>query len=294
MLLVRNQLFKTILLLLLSTSQIAFGEEKDWNRWSVHNVESTDVVRYGPYNTILRTLIDNSTDIPSMRYSVLQGPKPFRYIETFINYLQNIPVSQLNSDEQYAYWLNLHNLGVIQLLVIENGLKSKMKKARGLPGAPGAQWAESRFTVEGQSLSLEEIEQKIIFTQWPNPQSLYGLSYGVRGSPAISKIAYTGKNVHARLQLMGKRFLKTDGILKIKKDKVTLSSLYVWNKATLFQNSDKAVFAHLEGLVTEGIARKLSRQLDIDKDKFSWRSVGISSRSALSNQPISNRRGGGS
>ena len=294
MLRIKKYLLNTVFLVFCLSAQVALGEEVDWNRWAAHNPESKEEVQYGPYNAILRTLIDKSTDIPSMRYSVLKKPKALRYVETFLKYLQDLPVSQLNSNEQYAYWLNLHNLGLVHLLVAENGLRGKMKKARGLPGAPGKQWAEARFTVEGQALSLEDIEQKIIFSQWPDPHSLYGLAYGVKGSPSISKIAFTGKNVHARLKLMGKAYLRTDDILKVKKGKVTLSSLYVWNRAVLFQDSDKAVFTHLQGLVSDGMARKLSRQSKIDRNKFSWRSVAINSRSAGPTQSVGNRVGGGS
>jgi hypothetical protein len=129
MLLLRSLLFKATFLLLLSISQVALSAEKDWNRWSINNAESKDEVQYGPYDTILRTLIEDSSEIPSMRYSVLQDPEPSRYLETYSHYLQNIPVSQLNRDEQYAYWINLHKLGVIQLLVSKNGLQSRMKKA---------------------------------------------------------------------------------------------------------------------------------------------------------------------
>ena len=293
-------LTKIISLILLSCGQFAFsgdngeenGGEVDWDRWAIHDPSSRGEIQYGPYNTILRTLIDNSTDITSMRYSLLKAPASLQYIETFFQYLQDIPVSQLNRDEQYAYWLNVHNLGLIELLVVKNGLRGKLKKARGLPGSPGLLWSETRFTIEGQALSLEDVEQKIIFRQWPDPHSLYGLSYGVKGSPPMSKIAFTGKNVHARLKLMGKYYLRTENILNIKKDKVTLSSLYVWNKSSLFQNSDKEIFSHLQGLVSKGMARKLSRQVDIDREKFSWRSVSISQKRATGSQSIGARPGG--
>ncbi|MFT5209731.1 MAG: hypothetical protein ACI9CE_001453 [Flavobacterium sp.] len=287
-------LIKIIGLILLSFGQQAFSaenrEEIDWDRWAIHNPDSRDQIQYGPYNTLLSTVIDNSGDVPTMRYLLLKTPKLRLYLDSFFQYLQEMPVSKLNRNEQYAYWLNLYNLGLIELLVVKNGLRGKLKKARGLPGSPGRLWAETRFTVEGQALSLEDVEQKIIFKQWPDPYSLYGLSWGVKGSPAMSKIAFTGKNVHARLKLMGKNYLRKDGILNIKKDKVTLSSLYLWNKASLFQNSDKEIFLHLQDLVSANRARSLSRQQNVDRDKFNWRSVELIPKRATGSQALTGGR----
>jgi len=274
--------------------QQSLGEEVDWDRWAVHDSDSTDEVQYGPLDAILRTIVDKSGKEMMMRYIVLSPPEPLKYLKSFISYLESLPVSKLNRDEQYAYWLNLHNIGVIHLYAVDKVSARRIKKTRGLPGKPGTKWNEKIFTVEGQALSLEDIEQNILIPQWKDPLTLYGLSYGAKGSPPNGVWSFTGPKVHEQLEKLGRAFVNNKNNVRVNKKGMTLSSLYLWNKETLFGNEDAEILDHIRSLSGKSLAQKIGAKPYIIKDKFNWRGVAVYPRSALQGSSVGNRSGGGS
>jgi len=280
------------LVLIILFSQHVHAGDVDWNRWSLHNPDSKDEVQYGPYDTILRTLVDDSSGIPMIRYSVLSPLEPMKYVTRYAEYLESIPVSKLNRDEQFAYWINLHNLGVIQLYATESGTSRNVKEARGTPGAPGEQWSKKIFEVEGQLLSLEDIEQNILLAQWHDPHTLYGLCYGVKGSPPIGTHAFTGSKVHEQLASIGKDFVNTPGNVNVKKNGLEVSSLYTWNKYLLFNDEDAQVIRHIQSLAKPTLANKMSGKTTILRDRFSWRSLATNPRTLSTGSSLGARGGG--
>ncbi len=266
-----------LLTLLMANSAIA-ENEVDWNRWSIHDPESVDEVQYGPLDAILRTLVIDVKGSTRMRYSVLGADKPLAYLTRYIQYMVGLPVSRLNRNEQLAYWLNLYNLGVIRMFVTDPDAYRKVKILRGEPATPGEGWSTPVFVVEGQPLSLNDIEQRILFVQWRDPLTLYGLCYGVKGSPPMGTTAFRGQEVYDQLTEIGRLFVKDNVI--VKRQGVALSKLYTWNRSILFADSDRMIINHILSLADAELKSKLSPDTRLVKSQFSWRSVAFSPRRA--------------
>ena len=265
---------------LLGNDQDQKDDSVDWLRWGQHDPDSVAEVQYRPLNSILETVVVDNRGEVQMRYAVMGAAKPLHYLARYIEYMEGIPVSKLNRDEQLAYWLNLHNLGIIHLFAAQPRAKSRVKKLRGTPGNPGEHWNKKTFTIEGQALSLEDIEQNIIFAQWQDPFTIYGLCYGVKGSPVVGVSAFTGKNVHAQLRQAGEIFVNNHDNVRTNRKGVKLSSLYIWNKNQLFNNDDSIIINHVQSLANNKLAGKLSASSRISGDKFSWRSLDFNPRQA--------------
>lgn len=244
------------------------------NPWAVHNPEENYVVDHSPINTLMDVFGGKEKGVRALDYNAMNGPG-VEYLEKYIKHLEEIPVSKLNRDEQLAYWLNLHNAGVMHLLAQNPSIK-KMHGIRGLPGAPGLPWEEKRFTVEGHSLSLEEIEQDILMAQWGDPLILYGLCFGAIGSPSVAG-AFTGETVYEQLEAAAKEFVNDDSkIIAKKKDGLQVSSLYIWHEG-LFP-TDEELITHLKAYADKGLRSKLAKYDMVSKFRFDWTTASYVSR----------------
>jgi len=266
-----NFLIKQFIVILSLIAISSFSiHASEYERWGVYNPEEATVIDHSPMSNILKFLTVEDGAKSSMSYYLSKG-KALEYITSYKKYLEKLPVSLLNKDEQLAYWLNLHNVTVIEMLSSTNKLTSKIKKLRGQPGKPGKGWAEKRVYVEQNHLSLEEIEQKIILQHWQDPLVLYGIFYSTKGSPILGLKAFTGPTVYEQLANIATTFISNKKNVKINKDEVKLSSLYIWNKELLFAGDDKALITHLQKHAKGNAASKLQNVTQVDDShKFNW------------------------
>jgi uncharacterized membrane protein YgcG len=245
----------------------------EFDRWASYNENETTPLDHTPMSNILRFLTVEAGRNSSMDYARLTG-KPMEYCVQYRKFLEGIPVSALNKDEQLAFWLNLHNVTVIENLSKEPKSLRRIKKLRGEPGNPGKLWSEKLVTVEGVSLSLEEIEQNILIRHWDeNPDVIYGLFYGTKGSPFQGVRGFQGETVNKQLAKLGDKFLNNKQNVKIRKGQVQVSSIIAWNKPALFSDDDSALIAHIQSHAKGRLAKDISKVSAVNsKHKFGWSS----------------------
>jgi len=146
--------------------------------------------------------------------------------------LEKVPdevlMSQLTSDEQLAYWLNLYNISLIEQLV---AIYPKKNLGKTLYSKTGIM--KNKFlTVSGVNLSLNDIHEKIIFGKFhENPLVIYGLFQGVIGGPNIRTTAYTGENVFKQLRQNAVEFINSNrGMYFDNKGRMKVSHYYEINR----------------------------------------------------------------
>ena len=128
-------------------------------------------------------------------------------ISSFTEYRQDlertadlVDIQSLSRNEQLAYWINLHNVAMIEQ--IANAWPVRQPREIKIDGVP---LDEARFiTVEGIALSPRDIREKIVFANWRNPKVIYGFWRGEIGGPSIQREAFNADNV-ARLLDRGAR-----------------------------------------------------------------------------------------
>ncbi len=242
------------------------------DRWAKHDETSKKVVDHQAMDNIL-TFIAIPQD--NTRYN-LRGlnSRVIQYITDYKTFLQTVPVSQLNKNEQLAFWLNLYNAAVIEKMTANISDSGKLKKLRGVPGDAGKWWSDKNIEVEGVLLSLEDIEQQVLAKQWQDPLFIYGLFYGVNGDGFSTSVAFTGSNVERQLKTMAKAFINDRANLKIKRGQARVSSLIAWNKEAVFNNSDEAILEHLRTYANAKTAKRLEGISEISKKhSFSWKTA---------------------
>ena len=236
-------------------------------KFASYSAESTAVVNTEPFAEFLGALTVAERGRTLVAYEIAHA-QGLAFMREYADYLANVPVSQLNRDEQLAYWLNTRNFLLVHAVAEERRVRG-FKKKRGTPSEPGAFWTETRITVEGTPLSLQDIEQDILFAGWDEPNIMFGLYQGVRGGPALPREPFTGTQVTAQLADAARRFNTLPNNLRVRGDKVRISTYYDWYLPLAHNGSEDTLRQHHASVAKSNDQQTILSASAFDRRKLS-------------------------
>lgn len=135
-----------------------------------------------------------------------------------------LDITALPRDEQLAFWLNLHNVAMVEQIGLHYPVTSPDKIQMGDARTP---LDTTKFlTVAGVSLSLHDIRTKIVYPNWSNPKVFYGFFHGEVGGPSIQRQAFSGGNVSQLLDNAAREFVNSLRGVEGRGDTIMVSKLY--------------------------------------------------------------------
>jgi len=240
---------------------------QDVRQVSQHAKDSTLAVDTVPYGEIITALSVTERGRTLIAYDVANA-RALPFFQQYVNYLAAIDVEALNRDEQLAYWLNTRNILLIQALA-EEGRVRRFKSKRGTPDAPGDFWTETRIEVSGTPLSLHDIEHKILFANWDDPNIIFGLYQGNRGGPALPRQAFTGESVKSQLAEAGRRFTALPSNFRVRNNSVRISTYFDWYLQSAFNGDETALRQHLANFADQDQRSVVTAASELKRRKLS-------------------------
>src|SRR6202008_1131662 len=96
-----------------------------------------------------------------------------------------LPISAYSRKEQLAYWIDLYNEITVNF-VLDHYPISGIKATSFLPGIfTQTPWSRKLIKVEGEDLSLDDIEHRILRPGWRDPRIHYALNCASLGCPNL-------------------------------------------------------------------------------------------------------------
>ena len=138
-------------------------------------------------------------------------------------------ISTYNRAEQRAYWINLYNAATVELILSRYPVKS----IRDINISPGlissGPWGAKISTVEGEKLSLDDIEHRILRPIWKDNRIHYAVNCGQLGSvPTFSRLLLPA-TTRMRCSTTARVNSSTiPGVSPLNGGKLKVSSIYVW------------------------------------------------------------------
>jgi len=199
--------------LLLSGASSAAPSAELWERWLNHEPDSELTIDHQAWSTFLNRYLkaDHSDGVNRVAYSAVTE-QDRQSLRDYIQRLSTAPVSTLNRSEQKAFWINLYNAITVDVVLTHYPVRS-IKKIR-LGGLFSGPWDAPLVTIEGEALSLNDIEHRILRPIWRDPLIHYGVNCASLGCPNLLQEAYTGRNVDRLLAQNAKCLSTTDTALK--------------------------------------------------------------------------------
>ncbi len=166
-----------------------------------------------------------------------------------------VDLQTLSRNEQLAYWINLHNVALVEKISSEWPIRQPRKQE-----VDGALIDEAKFiTVEGVALSPRDIREKVVYPNWKDPRVIYGFWRGDIGGPSIQREAYTGESVGRLLNRSAAEFVNSLRGTQEQGDTLQVSTLYREVAPFYFPNFEQDVRTHIAQFAGEEVAAILKQ-----------------------------------
>ena len=247
----------------------AAPEAELWERWTAHDPAATATIDHGGWERFVETYVTASPDgVNRLAYSRVSAADRAA-LEGYIDGLAALEISRYGRDEQFAYWINLYNALTIAVVLDRYPVKSILDIAI----SPGlfaiGPWGKKLITVEGEALSLDDIEHRILRPIWRDPRIHYAVNCAAIGCPNLATMAFTGANAEDMLTRAAYDYVNNPRGAELRDGRLVVSSIYEWYKAD-FGDSDAGVIRHLRQYAEPELASALEGVTRIADDDYDW------------------------
>lgn len=256
-------------MLWLSTGLAAPAPEL-WPRWQAHSAESTAAVDHTPWDLLLKKYVvtNHPSGINRFRYAAV-SPADRLALRAYLDALQQVKVSGLKRAEQKAYWVNLYNALTVKVVLDHYPVKSIMD----IDISPGlfsqGPWDAKLLTIEGEKVSLNDIEHRILRPIFKDNRLHYALNCASLGCPDLQPQAFTAANMDWLLNMAAKAYVNSLRGARLVDGRLHVSSIYIWFQVD-FGGSDAGVIEHLRRYAVGTLAQALSAYDKGLSNNYDW------------------------
>ena len=130
-------------------------------------------------------------------------------------------------------------------------------------------WDKKLLSIEGQAVSLNDIEHRVLRPLWRDPRLHYALNCASLGCPNLQTTAFTAVNTPALLDASARDYVNHPRGVSIIDGELRVSSIYSWFRED-FGDSEAGVIKHLRRYASAGFAAELAGFDHIDDDDYDW------------------------
>lgn len=233
-----------------------------WERWAKSDGRSKLVVDHGAFDAWLgRYVVRRSDNLTLVRYGAVT-PADRAALSRYVDTLEAFGPSRLKRREQLAYWVNLYNAATLELVLAHYPVAS-IRDVQ-------APWDQKLLTIEGEAVSLNDIEHRILRPIFKDARLHYALNCASIGCPNLQERAFRGATVQGRLDALARGYLIHPRGLAIEGGKLVVSSLFHWYGAD-FGASEADIIAHLSAYVPPEQQKLLAGRAHFDAHRYDWR-----------------------
>ena len=171
-----------------------------------------------------------------------------------------VDIQSLSRNEQLAYWINLHNVAMIEQ--IANAWPVRQPRELEVDGVP---LDDARFiTVEGIALSPRDIRERIVYANWRDPKVIYGFWRGEIGGPSIQREAFNADNVVRLLEKGADDFVNSLRGIQKSGDTLQVSEMYREVAPFYFPDFEADIREHVAQYADEETRELLAKTTQVE------------------------------
>ena len=241
-----------------------------WERWEKSIATSTAVIDHDAWSDFLSLyLVENETGANRLDYDAVTDADR-KKLDDYLSSLSAIQITTHNRAEQKAYWMNLYNALTVRVILDHYPVES----IRDIDISPGVfsdgPWDKELIEIEGEPLSLNDIEHRILRPLWQDPLIHYGVNCASVGCPDLQPTAFKGSMVSHQLVQAARAYINDGRGVTVEGGKITVSKIYDWFIED-FGRTPAAVKRHLLRYADPGLAAGLTRAGELDEVAYDWR-----------------------
>jgi len=224
---------------------------------------------HSPWDDILAKYLSEHPDgVNRFDYAALRdAPSDRAVLEDYIDALEAAAPSDMSEDEAFAYWANLYNAVTVRLIVVE-APETSIREIRPRFWSIGP-WGVERVTVEGEDLSLDNIEHDIMRPTFKAAMVHYAVNCASIGCPNLKPTAWRAEGLDAELEAAARAYVNHPRGVTVTEDGLVVSRIYRWFRED-FGDSEEGVIEHLLRFADPQLAAQIEANPDIADHKYDW------------------------
>jgi hypothetical protein len=246
-----------------ATLESLFAPKADlWERWTANDPSSSIVVDHGVWDRVLKTyVVPDKSGFNRVAYGkVTEADKKAVY--AYLADLRAVPVSRLRPAEQQAYWINMYNALTVRLVLDFYPVKSIQDIDLGSGLFSSGPWGKKLIKIDGDLVSLNDIEHRILRPIWKDPRLHYAVNCASVGCPNLQRAAFTAAQMDAMLDRAASAYVNSPRGVSFDKGELVVSKIYSWFQDD-FGGSEDAVLDHLKKYADNDLVNKLVQATSI-------------------------------
>ncbi|GHA87117.1 DUF547 domain-containing protein [Algimonas arctica] len=217
-------------------------------------------------DVLSRGLTPGAEGVALFDYAQAKANGDHETIKAFIAEQVALTPSTMTDPEATAYWANLYNAVTLDVVLDDYPIKS----IRSLGSFSSGPWKREVVTVEGETLSLDNIEHDILRVDYATPYIHYMVNCASFGCPNLRNELWTADGLDEDQKVAASDFINSDRGVMIRKDgRIAVSKIYNWFAAD-FGDSEDDLRAHLAQRATGARLKALSTGAKFKGSHYNW------------------------
>ena len=227
--------------MLFSFNTFAAPKSELWDYWDASNEKNATTISHQYWQQTLDKYLVIKGEFTLFDYANITDADE-QILNSYLRQMRRIDPREYKKAEQYAYWVNLYNAITVKIILDNYPIKSITKLGGLFSFGP---WGEDVVTVAGKTLTLNDIEHRILRPIWNDPRTHYAVNCASLGCPNLQPKAFTARNSDSLLDKAAKEFINSNKGVLVTNNNTQLSSIYDWfaidfgNQAQLFEHLKK-------------------------------------------------------
>ena len=241
-----------------------------WPRWQANVPEAERSIDHGAWQALLdRYLAPANDGVTRFDYAAVSDADAVA-LHGYLESLAAAPISNCARDEQLPYWINLYNALTVRV-ILEHYPVDDIRDIDTSPGFfSNGPWGQVLLSIEGEEISLDDIEHRILRPIWRDPRLHYVLNCASVGCPQLNPEAFTRDNAARLLDESARAFINHPRGVAVGARGLTLSRLYDWYGED-FGEDEAGILAHIATFAAPPLADALAGAPEIRDYDYDWR-----------------------
>lgn len=177
----------------------------------------TSTFDHSTYENLLDQIV--KYDQGRVNYSLLA--KKEEKLNSYLSRLADANLSNLKSSSQLALLINAYNAYTLKLILNHYPDIDSIKDIE-------KPWKQQNWEVGGHTLSLDQIEHRLIRPIYKDPRIHFAVNCAAIGCPPLAPFAYKGIEIDEQLDRATKRSLQDESYVTVKNDKLFVVRIFIW------------------------------------------------------------------
>ncbi|MGY4535033.1 hypothetical protein ACVW0Y_004186 [Pseudomonas sp. TE3786] len=251
---------------LLSNAVWAAPSADPWDIWNASDESRAAHIDHSAWQELLTRYLKTSPEDGIARFDYAHVDSVHRrLLDVYIEQLSDLDPRQFTRAEQFAYWVNLYNALVTQLVLKKYPVDSITSLGAWYQFGP---WDKKVTEVAGQKLSLNDIQHRILRPLWKDPRVFYVLNCASLGCPNLPAFTLSTKNTEQQLNDGARAYINDPRGVAFEDKKLVLSRIYDWYADDF--GGENGVREHLLKYAEPALALKLKAFEGKIRYRFDW------------------------